>query len=89
MKLEISARCKRDIKLAIKRGLAQEKLWHVVQMLMSNQELPAQYQVHILKGKWQGFMECHIEPDWLLIWREIDDTIILTRTGTHSDLFKK
>jgi mRNA interferase YafQ len=58
--------------------------------LLNNEPLPEQYQDHPLKGSWAGHREFHVEPDWIVIYRiENDDTLILVRTGTHSELFKK
>ncbi len=85
MRLETGARFKR----IRKRGLPESELSKVVRTLLRGETLSAKYKPHPLKGNWVGFMECHITPDWLLIWRQIDDRIILTRTGSHSDLFKK
>lgn len=81
---------KRDKRKAKKRGLALEKLSSVVYKLQIREPLPTTYRDHALLGNWSGFRECHIEPDWLLIYR-IDDNqnlLILVRTGTHVDLFE-
>jgi mRNA interferase YafQ len=72
-----------------KRGHDLRKLTEVVQMLSNGKRLPAKYKDHALKGDRKGMRECHILPDWLLIY-EIDDDVLylyLYRTGTHSDLF--
>ena len=80
---------KKDYKLAIKRGYRIEELDRVITMLANNLILPVKYKDHELSGAWKGFRECHIEPDWLLIYRVINNDLILTliRTGSHSDLF--
>jgi mRNA interferase YafQ len=80
---------KKDIKVAKKRGLKMQLLDEVVTQLVENGKLPQKYKPHILKGGFSGFWECHIQPDWLLIWEQSDEIklITLTRTGTHSDLF--
>jgi mRNA interferase YafQ len=80
---------KKDIKLAKKRGLKMELLDEVVTVLVTNGKLPSKYKPHVLKGNYKGLWECHIKPDWLLIWKQDDGIklISLTRTGTHSDLF--
>lgn len=64
---------------------------NVVQMLMVSGKLPATYRPHKLSGNWRGYWECHLAPDWLLLWIQDKDRFILTLTdtGTHSDLFKK
>lgn len=78
---------KKDYKTALKRGLDVNKLTDVVKLLAEGEDLPKQYKVHRLQGKWRDFFECHINPDWLLIWSQDQDNIYLTRTGSHSDLF--
>jgi len=78
---------KKDYKAIVKRGLDPAKLMNVIQLLAEDKELPAKYKLHNLQGKWQDFLECHINPDWLLIWSQDRDNIYLTRTGSHSDLF--
>ena len=69
-----------------RRGHDIEKLWAVVALLVTNSALSARYRLHQLSGEYAGCLECHIEPDWLLIW-EPGETLLLLRTGTHSDLF--
>jgi len=80
----------KDIRLARKRGKDLSKLNTVVDLLASGQRLPERYHEHALTGEWRGHMECHVEPDWLLLYYFLDDTLVLTlvRNGTHSDLFK-
>jgi len=84
-----TARFKKDMKLVLKRGLNAQRLWDVVTLLRQQQPLPDQYRDHSLTGDYAGFRECHIQPDWLLVYRVQQDVLILTlaRTGTHSDLF--
>lgn len=80
---------KRDLKLIKKRGYDLSLLAVVVDTLASGQVLPEKYKDHNLLGNYSGFRECHITPDWLLIYEIVEDELILylTRTGTHSDLF--
>lgn len=80
---------KKDLKLAKKRGFKIEHLRDVVNMLASEQKLDEKYRDHGLTGNYNGFRECHVEPDWLLIYRVSRDLLelFLFRTGTHSDLF--
>ena len=80
---------KKDYKLAIKRGLNINQLERVLFLLRENGKLPSKYKPHILKGNFENYWECHIQPDWLLIWKldSKNNIITLTRTGTHSDLF--
>ncbi|MDY3027029.1 MAG: type II toxin-antitoxin system YafQ family toxin [Candidatus Faecivicinus sp.] len=80
---------KRDFKLAMKRGLRLELLEEVVAALAMGEPLPDRNRDHALTGSWSGYRECHILPDWLLIYRIVDEVLVLTlaRTGSHSDLF--
>ncbi|WP_421781444.1 type II toxin-antitoxin system YafQ family toxin [Gardnerella sp. DNF01199S] len=82
---------KKDLKLAIKRGYNISLLEEVVDILASGVSLPGKYKDHKLTGNYDGCRECHITPDWLLVYEIADDELILylTRTGTHSDLFGK
>lgn len=82
---------KKDYKLAIKRHMKMELLENVIELLAMGKSLPEQNRDHALSGDWAGHRECHILPDWLLIYRIEDDVLVLTlaRTGTHSDLFGK
>ena len=63
------------------------KLWTVVDRLLTGEPLEPRHRTHRLSGQWARSWECHIEPDWLLIWHVQDDALVLTRTGTHADLF--
>ena len=78
----------RDLKLARKRGKDLHKLETVVDALARGERLATRYRPHRLKGEMNGLWECHVEPDWLLIWDEDAENLILTRCGTHSDLFE-
>lgn len=82
-------RYSKDLKRTIKRNLDIEKLIKVLEFLADRQDLPEKNRDHVLSGNFKGCRECHIEPDWLLIYEvsEDDNEIILRRTGTHSDLF--
>ena len=90
IKIVLSNHFKKDLKIAEKRGFKIERLRRVVNTIASGIKLEKKYRDHELVGRYQGFRECHIEPDWLLVYR-IDKNILelfLFRTGTHSDLFK-
>ncbi len=79
----------KDLKLLVKRGYNIDLLTNVVKKLANGDKLAEKYQDHALSGNWIKYRECHITPDWLLIYR-IDKgaiVLVLTRTGTHSDLF--
>ena len=82
-------RFKRDLKTAIRRGYNISLMEIVVDTLAAGKKLAAKYQDHELVGNYKGCRECHITPDWLLIYELSDSELILylTRTGTHSDLF--
>ena len=82
---------KKDYKSAIKRHLNIDLLDDIIRKLSSGETLPEKNRDHALTGNWSGHRECHIQPDWLLVYRIEDDVLVLTlaRTGTHSDLFGK
>ena len=82
---------KKDYKLALKRHLDIELLDNIIRILSRGETLPEKNRDHALTGDWIGHRECHILPDWLLVYRVEDDVLVLTlaRTGTHSDLFGK
>ncbi|MCM1161583.1 MAG: type II toxin-antitoxin system YafQ family toxin [Roseburia sp.] len=89
LKIVPSNQFKKDLKLARKRGCKIEHLRDVVNALANEQKLDEKYRDHRLAGNYNGFRECHIEPDWLLIYRINQDALelFLFRTGTHSDFF--
>ena len=82
---------KHDFKLAMKRGLKIKLLEDVIAALAMGETLPEKNKDHALTGNWVGHRECHIQPDWLLVYRIEDNVLVLTlsRTGSHSDLFGK
>ena len=81
---------KKDVKLAGQRGKDLDKLKAVLDRLIAGDELPSQYRDHLLRGNYAGSRDCHIEPDWLLIYTLMENGghIRLERTGTHSNLFR-
>ena len=79
----------RDIKLAEKRGKKMRLLKEIMTKLVNEELLESKHRDHKLTGNYKDHRECHIEPDWLLIYRVCSKEIIFERTGTHSDLFKK
>lgn len=85
----LSNRFKKDLKLISKRGYNLELLNTVVERLAHQETLEDKYRDHELTGNYKGFRECHLEPDWLLVYRIDGNDLILflSRTGTHSDLF--
>lgn len=80
---------KRDYRRVLRRGYDIHLLEQVIQMLAEQKKLPPKYRDHELGGDYNGYRECHITPDWLLIYKIEQNELILlvTRTGTHSDLF--
>ena len=88
-KLELTRQYLKDLKLARKRGLDEDNLNEIILKLMKGEVLPPKNCDHFLTGNYKGFRECHISPDWLLIYsRDVTVKIVtLVRTGTHSDLF--
>ena len=89
--VKFTTQFKKDFKLAMKRGLKIELLEKVITTLAMGETLPEKNKDHALTGNWVGHRECHVLPDWLLIYRIEDEVLVLTltRTGTHSDLFGK
>jgi mRNA interferase YafQ len=81
-------RFEKDVKLQRKRGKDLDKLNKIMSTLLDNETLLPKYRDHWLTGNYVDRRECHIEPDWLLIYKPLDKEIIFERTGTHSDLFK-
>jgi len=75
------------MKLASKRGKELAKLRDLILLLAQGDPLPAQYRDHPLAGNWSHHRDCHLEPDWLLLYKIAGDDVYLVRTGTHSDLF--
>ena len=88
-RIQFTGKMKKDVKRMKKRGKDLSKLQNVLSELASGRSLPDSARDHQLIGHYHGFRECHIEPDWLLIYR-LDDvvlTLIATETGSHADLF--
>jgi mRNA interferase YafQ len=81
------AQFRRDVKLTEKRGQDMAKLREVILLLVEGAPLPPRYRDHSLGGNWKHHRDCHIEPDWLLIYKIDGEDLYLVRTGTHSDLF--
>lgn len=87
LKLIYSQRFEKDLKLAQRRGYKIEKFSKIVMLLLKAEALPPNLSNHQLKGDFKDCWECHIEPDWLLIYKKTAIAILLIRTGTHADLF--
>jgi len=88
-KIRFTSKFQKNVKLIKKRGKDLSKLNEVLELLVQGQELPTHYKDHALVGNFKGCRECHIEPDWLLVYEVINEEliIILITTGSHSDLF--
>lgn len=80
-------RFKKEVEKAKKRGKDMGKLIIAINMLIEEKPLPAKYRNHKLKGEYSEYWECHVEPDWLLVYQIIKKDIYFARTGSHSDLF--
>jgi len=89
--VKATSQFKKDYKLSAKRGLDVNLLDEVIAILARGEKLPERNYDHALGHNWTGHRECHIQPDWLLVYWIDDDVLVLTlvRTGTHSDLFRK
>ena len=89
--VKFTSQFKKDLKLAKKQQKSLDKLFEVIDILSNGNPLDAKYHDHELTGNYKGTRECHIEPDWLLIYELRDDVLVvmLYRLGSHSELFKK
>lgn len=79
---------KQDVKRMQRQGKDMEKLKRVLESLMKGERLEPKYRDHVLVMQYKGTRECHLEPDWLLIYELAENEIVLIRTGSHSDLFR-
>ena len=86
-RLHYTTAFKKDYKAALKRGWNVDELLKIIDLLAKGSVLPKRYKSHRLHGQWHNFFECHINPDWLLIWSLDRDYVYLTRSVSHSDLF--
>lgn len=89
--VKVTNQFKKDWKLCVKRGYPMDLLQEVITLLAQTGTLPARYKPHKLSGNRSGEWECHVKPDWLLVWEQNDDELVLLmlNTGTHSDIFDK
>jgi mRNA interferase YafQ len=87
--LQVTKRFKKDVQKCQKSGYDLDLLRDVIVRLTTDGQLPQEYKPHPLEGNYQECMECHIKPDWLMVWKQNDDTLVIVSvtTGTHSDLF--
>jgi mRNA interferase YafQ len=87
LNLILGSQFKRDAKRMENRGKGMAKMREVIRLLIDGNLMPPQYKDHPLTGDWKHFRDCHIEPDWVLIYKVNDNDLYLVATGTHSDLF--
>ena len=87
LNVRYSTRFKKDFKTCVKRGYQMPLLQQAIDTLRIPAPLPPKNKDHNLSGNYSGYRECHIEPDWLLIYKQTEDELRLDRTGTHADLF--
>jgi mRNA interferase YafQ len=87
LELSQSTAYRRDIRKLVRQGKNLEELYTVIEILVMEQPLPEKYRDHVLTGNWRGRRECHIRPDWLLIYKVEGQTLHLERSGSHSELF--
>lgn len=88
MRLIYSSQFKKDFKRIKSQGKDISQLELVIEKLLNNEQLDIKYRDHKLVGRWKNFRDCHIEPDWILIYKLTDSALFLERTGSHSDLFR-
>lgn len=87
LNVRYSTRFKKDFKICVRRGNQMALLQQAIDTLRIPAPLPIKNRDHNLSGKYVGYRECHIEPDWLLIYKQSDTELLLARTGSHADLF--
>ena len=87
-RITTGSRFRKDVKLAQRRGKDMAKLRALIEMLAAGKPLPERFRDHALKGEFASFRDCHIEPDWLLIYATTTEDLKLVRTGTHEELFR-
>ena len=88
MNLIYTTQFKKDFRRVSSQGKDISKLETIIEILLSRKKLDPQYRDHSLVGKWKNHRDCHIEPDWILIYSLTKESLILERTGSHSELFK-
>ena len=87
MRVTQTTRFRKDLKTQRKRGKDLQTLKAAIDLLVTGEPLPIKNRDHALGGDWVGWRDCHVEPDWLLIYKLLPDELVLGRTGSHSDLF--
>jgi mRNA interferase YafQ len=87
LELRTTTAFERDVRRVNKQGKDLDKLETIVDLLQAQKALPARCRTHPLRGAWVGHWDCHVEPDWILLYRVTDQALILVRTGSHAELF--
>lgn len=87
-KTQPSSQYKKDLKNLHKQGKNLNKLCVIIDLLEQGKPLPRKYEDHSLSGRWKGYRECHVEPDWLLIYKPLSTEVYLVRTGSHAKLLR-
>ena len=87
--IDYTKRFRKDVQLCVKRGLDIARIQKVVALLEQKGQVPLSYKPHKLSGDYKDCWECHIQPNWLLVWEQNDEqlTLLFLRTGSHSDIF--
>jgi len=90
-KLRVTKKFDKSFDLCAKRGYDMNVIREAMRLLVESGELPPEYKTHKLIGKYKGCLECHLKPDWLMIWEKHENELVMLMvdTGTHSDLFRK
>ena len=88
LELRTTTAFERDLRRVNKQHKGLEKLEAVVNLLQEQRPLPHRCRPHPLRGSWSGYWDCHIEPDWLLLYKVMNQVLILVRTGSHAELFE-
>ena len=87
LELRMTTAFERDVRRVNRQGKDLNKLEIIVNLLQAQEPLPARCRPHPLRGNWAGYWDCHVEPDWILLYRVTDEALVLVRTGSHAALF--
>ena len=87
LELRTTTAFERDMRRVKKQGKDLDKLEMIVNLLQAQEPLPARCRPHPLRGKWLGHWDCHVEPDWILLYKVTEEALVLVRTGSHAALF--
>jgi mRNA interferase YafQ len=87
LELRTTTAFERDVRRVKKQGKDLDKLEIIVNLLQAQEPLPARCRPHPLRGEWLGYWDCHVEPDWILLYKVTEEALVLVRTGSHAALF--